>query len=50
MQSLYESRGGSKVTKPNFSNSIKRYFGWMDFATWFSSDVKKMGIPNRKDY
>ena len=26
MQSLSESRGGSKVTKPIFSNSIKRYF------------------------
>ena len=25
MQSLSESRGGSKVTKPIFSNSIKRY-------------------------
>ena len=25
MQSLSESRGGSKVTKPVFSNSIKRY-------------------------
>ena len=26
MQSLSESRGGSKVTKPIFSNSIKRYW------------------------
>ena len=25
MQSLSESRGGSKVTKPIFSNSRKRY-------------------------
>ena len=26
MQSLSESREGSKVTKPIFSNSIKRYY------------------------
>ena len=26
MQSLSESRGGSKVTKPSFSNSAKRYY------------------------
>ena len=32
MQSLSESRGGSKVTNPIFRNSAKRYLGGKDSA------------------
>ena len=36
IQSLSESRGGSKVTKPIFSNSIKRYCAYVivDLSWW----------------
>ena len=37
MQSLSESRGGSKVTKPIFSNSIKRYWAEVTEGAWHNS-------------
>ena len=42
MQSLSESRGGSKVTKPIFSNSIKRYFLPKDPSYWEGRDSENI--------
>ena len=42
MQSLSESRGGSKVTKPIFSNNRKRY--WWSVTCIANNSLKPLSV------